>query len=591
MWFLPAVVTAVATAVAALVVPSGARAAVIWCGAVATLAVALLAAEVGRRGRTLDAARAEAAEREQALLRRMTQQEAATTTLAQTNLPEAVERLQEGEFAEDVLLSMESATDGLSAEFQSAHQALLRSVVEAVQAEETLRDSAQRGVVNIARRVQAVVHQQARDLREMEDRHGRRPDFFADLLKLDHGTALIGRLADSIAVLGGARPGRQWSRPVPLYSVLRGAMSRITDYQRIELHSVVEVAVVGPAVEPLIHALAELLDNATRYSPPKAKVHLTASEVHAGVAVEIEDGGVGLSEEARARAEQMLKEAQAGIDLNDLGEAPRLGLAVVGRLAQAYDFQVSLPPSAYGGVRAVLVVPKRLITTAPATARAHGIGAAAAGGETAAPAGGHRPVGSTAADGASTGSAPAAGADGTLEPAGSAEAAESGQMPGTTGSAAATRAGRAPGATGSAQGPQGGGVPEAAGSAGEFGGLAADSARAAADADGDVHGRTPEETVEGGGFAAEGHEAVADSAPPRAASGLPQRRRRRPNSAVPSRFTAPRPATPQPAAEDDTDAPVPGMWMADLQSGLSGEGRKTSAPRSSRDVTTSDEGE
>ncbi|HET6635185.1 MAG TPA: ATP-binding protein, partial [Streptomyces sp.] len=126
MWFLPAVVTAVATAVAALVVPSGARAAVIWCGAVATLAVALLAAEVGRRGRTLDAARAEAAEREQALLRRMTQQEAATTTLAQTNLPEAVERLQEGEFAEDVLLSMESATDGLSAEFQSAHQALLR---------------------------------------------------------------------------------------------------------------------------------------------------------------------------------------------------------------------------------------------------------------------------------------------------------------------------------------------------------------------------------------------------------------------------------------------------------------------------------
>ncbi len=375
MWFLPAVVTAVATVVAAFAVQSGARAAVIWCGAVATFAVALLAAEVARRGTALAAARDEHAEREERLRSRLARQEAATTNLAQTRLPEAVARLQEGEFAEDVLLSMEGAADELSAEFLSAHHELLRSVVEAVQAEETLRDSAQRGVVNIARRVQAVVHQQARDLREMEDRHGRRPDFFSDLLKLDHGTALIGRLADSIAVLGGARPGRQWSRPVPLYSVLRGAMSRITDYQRIELHSVVEVAVVGPAVEPLIHALAELLDNATRYSPPKARVHLTASEVHAGIAVEIEDGGVGLSEEARARAEQMLKEAQAGIDLNDLGEAPRLGLAVVGRLAQAYDFQVSLPPSAYGGVRAVLVVPKRLITTAPATARAHGIGA------------------------------------------------------------------------------------------------------------------------------------------------------------------------------------------------------------------------
>jgi hypothetical protein len=72
----------------------------------------------------------------------------------------------------------------------------------------------------------------------------------------------------------------------------------------------------------------------------------------------------------------MLREAQAGIDLNDLGETPRLGLAVVGRLAQANGFQVSLRPSAYGGVRAVLVVPQEQITSAPGTGMAHGIGAA-----------------------------------------------------------------------------------------------------------------------------------------------------------------------------------------------------------------------
>jgi hypothetical protein len=195
------------------------------------------------------------------------------------------------------------------------------------------------------------------------------------LLKLDHGTALIGRLADSIAVLGGARPGRQWSRAVPLFSVLRGAMSRIIEYQRVDLHAVTEVAVTGLAVEPLIHALAELLDNATRYSPPQTRVHLTAVEVQSGIAIEIEDGGVSLSEEARSRAERMLQQAQAGIDLNDLGETPRLGLAVVGRLAQAYGFRVSLRSSAYGGVRAVLIVPQELVTTAPATGRAHGIGA------------------------------------------------------------------------------------------------------------------------------------------------------------------------------------------------------------------------
>lgn len=229
--------------------------------------------------------------------------------------------------------------------------------------------------MNVARRVQAIVHQQAHEMREMEDRHGRNPDVFGDLLRLDHGTALIGRLADSISVLGGARPGRQWSRAVTLYSVMRGAMSRIIDYQRVELHSVSEVAVVGPIVEPLIHTLAELLDNATRYSPPHTRVHLTAVEVQSGIAVEIEDGGLSMSEEARGRAEKLLAQAQSGIDLNDLGETPRLGLAVVGRLAQAYGFQVSLRSSAYGGVRAVVIVPQHLITTASAaTGLAHGIG-------------------------------------------------------------------------------------------------------------------------------------------------------------------------------------------------------------------------
>jgi signal transduction histidine kinase len=536
-WFLPAAVTAATTAVAALIVQSAARAAVIWCGAVATLAVAVLAAEVARRGAASAGERARHAEREEALRSRLAEQEAATTALAQQRLPEAVERLQEGEFAEDVLLSMEPAGEALSAEFQSAHRALLRSVVQAVQAEETLRDSAQRGVVNIARRVQAVIHQQARDLRDMEERHGSRPDFFADLLKLDHGTALIGRLADSIAVLGGARPGRQWSRPVALYSVLRGAMSRITDYQRVQLHSVVDVAVIGPAVEPLIHALAELLDNATRYSPPKAKVHLTASEVHAGVAVEIEDGGVGLSEEARSRAEQMLKEAHAGIDLNDLGEAPRLGLAVVGRLARAYDFQVSLPPSAYGGVRAVLVVPKQLVTTAPVTVRAHGIGAAPTDSE----AGAH-----TSADGGS--------------------ATEAAQEP-RRAAADVAASGRASGSnTGTAADPVTAGEPEGR----------------------EVAAAVPQQAE---GLQEDDEETTPSQEPERSPNGLPQRRRRRQGAGGPGRF-GPRHPDPPPVAQGEAAAaPQPGMWMGDFQSGLSGEGRTASASRHSSTETTSDEGE
>lgn len=377
VWILPAALTLIAAVAAAVLVPSDALTPVLWTGGVATVAVALLAAETARRGRVLDGLR-RTSEVQAAVLAR---QEAATVRLAEELLPEVVSRLGQEEFPEDVLASMTERLDreareaGLTPEFTAAHQAVLRSVLDAVVGEEDLRESAQRAFVNIARRVQAIVHQQAQELRGMEDRHGHNHEVFGDLLRLDHGTALIGRLADSIAVLGGARPGRQWSRAVPLFSVLRGAMSRIIDYQRVELHSVSEVAVVGQAVEPLIHALAELLDNATRYSPPQTRVHLTAVEVQSGIAVEIEDGGVSMSEEARKRAERMLQQAQEGIDVNDLGETPRLGLAVVGRLAQAYDFQVSLRPSAYGGVRAVLIVPQDLITTAPATGRAHGIGA------------------------------------------------------------------------------------------------------------------------------------------------------------------------------------------------------------------------
>ncbi|WP_157536690.1 ATP-binding protein [Kitasatospora mediocidica] len=397
-WLLPTVVTAAVAVVAASVAPGDARAGVVWFGAVGTAAVAVVAAEAARRGRALAALRRRHAQRESELHHRLARCDAGMIRLARVEVPEAVGRLQRGEFIEDVLKGYRPQ-DTTDPQFEATRQSVLRSVLEAVDNEEGMRESTQRAFVNIARRVQAIIHRQAQDLREMEHRHGNDPAVFEDLLKLDHGNALVGRLADSISVLGGARPGRQWSRAVGLYSVLRGGMSRILDYQRVELHPVSQVAVVGPAVEPLIHAVAELLDNATRYSPPQTSVHLTAVEVQTGIAIEIEDGGLSLSEEGRARAERMLAEAAAGIDLNDLGETPRLGLAVVGRLSRAYGFQVSLRPSAYGGVRAVLIVPQELITTAPATGRPSGIGIANAR----RPAGGPRPWGARAVPPSSTG--------------------------------------------------------------------------------------------------------------------------------------------------------------------------------------------
>ncbi|MER6689696.1 sensor histidine kinase [Streptomyces minutiscleroticus] len=373
---LPAVLMAAATGAAVAAVAEPARMAVGWCGAVATLLVTATATEAVRRGRVLRRARAEHARRTALLEERIAGQEEDLVAFSNDLLPTALSELRTGVSPPEVIRRLVDC-DPRHRDLPLSQRELLRYVLRIVDYEEARRDSSQRSFVNIARRVQALVHQQAKELREMENDHGNNPDVFDDLLRIDHGTALIGRLADSIAVLGGGRPGRKWPKPVPLYSVLRGAMSRILEYRRIDLQSICKVGVDGSSVEPVIHACAELLDNATRYSPPQTKVHVTAVEVQTGVAIEIEDGGVSLSEEARLRAEKMLADARAGVDLNALGESPRLGMAVVGRIAQMYDMQVSLRQSAYGGVRAVLVVPRAMLSTGPAPGLAHGIGATA----------------------------------------------------------------------------------------------------------------------------------------------------------------------------------------------------------------------
>ncbi|MFE7837685.1 sensor histidine kinase [Streptomyces sp. NPDC057474] len=371
---LPAILMAAATGTTVSLVTGPARLAVGLCGAVATLLL-ITAAVVAVRGgrRTVRELRAEQGRRTAFLEQRIAAHDQEFTRLGKEILPAALYRLRGGESPSEVIRHVVDG-DAEWRELPASQRDLLHTLLTIVDREDALRDSSQRSFVNIARRVQAIVHQQNNELREMEEDHGRNPEVFDDLLRIDHGTALIGRLADSIAVLGGSRPGRVWPRPVPLYSVLRGAMSRILEYRRIELESIAKVNVNGVSVEPVIHACAELLDNATRYSPPHTKVHVTAVEVQTGIAIEIEDGGISLSEETRAKVEDMLAKAQQGVDVQDMGDTPRLGLAVVGRLSTMYNMQISLRPSAYGGVRAVVVVPRDMLTEEPAPGLAHGIG-------------------------------------------------------------------------------------------------------------------------------------------------------------------------------------------------------------------------
>ncbi|MBV7695387.1 sensor histidine kinase KdpD [Streptomyces sp. TRM70350] len=371
---LPAILMAAATGTAVALVTPSARTAVGLCGAVATLLVIATAAEAVRRGRALRHAQAEHARHSASLEQRIIAHHEDWVRFGEDIVPTALRRMAGGVSPVEVIRQL-SLVDPAFRDMPDPQRQLLKKLMRIVDHEEALRDSAARSFVTIARRVQAIVHQQANELREMEEDHGRNPEVFDDLLRIDHGNALIGRLADSISVLGGGRPGRQWPLPVSLYSTLRGAMSRILEYRRIKLDNIARISVKGIYVEPVIHACAELFDNATRYSPPSTKVHVTAVQVQTGVAIEIEDAGVSFSEEARIRIEGMLERAKAGVDLQDLGDAPRLGLAVVGRLCRAYNMQVALRSSAYGGVRAVVIVPSNMLTDEPGVGLAHGIGA------------------------------------------------------------------------------------------------------------------------------------------------------------------------------------------------------------------------
>ncbi|MGW3544512.1 sensor histidine kinase [Nocardia niigatensis] len=225
---------------------------------------------------------------------------------------------------------------------------------------ESRRAAAMAAFAGAAGRMQAMSTSMLAELREMEHRHAD-PKVLADLLELDHRTAQAGRLADSIAVLSGARSGRRWAKPIAMESILRGAMGRVAGYQRVRLRAITEIAVAGHAAEGVMHALAELLDNACNFSPPTTEVHVYAAEVPAGVVITIEDSGLVMSESALRRAESAVSGPRAGSDLSSLS-GTRLGLAVVGHLARKHDLTVSYRPSAIGGTAVVVVVPRELTT-------------------------------------------------------------------------------------------------------------------------------------------------------------------------------------------------------------------------------------
>ncbi|MFA1544823.1 ATP-binding protein [Actinomadura chokoriensis] len=239
------------------------------------------------------------------------------------------------------------------------------------------------------RAVQSLANEQQLAISHMQDRHDD-PAVLEGLLRVDHMNAQLGRRAQATAVLCGSWPGQQRSAS-SLTDVVRGATSRIRDYLRVNLEGTVSSAVTSRAVEPVVLTLAELLDNAARHSRPDTAVEVNFRSAHNGVAVTIDDAGVGMDADELQRAAELLS-GDASVDIHRLGDPPRVGFAVAGVLAARYGFRVSVDShSPYGGVRAVVFLPAALLTTVPDERRPE-------------PAAVPRPAGESAAaaDGAST---------------------------------------------------------------------------------------------------------------------------------------------------------------------------------------------
>ncbi|WP_211116418.1 ATP-binding protein [Glycomyces buryatensis] len=208
--------------------------------------------------------------------------------------------------------------------------------------------------VNRARRLQTLAHREIVELDELE-RQVEDPALLKALFSIDHLATRVRRHAENLAVLGGGPSHRQWSRPVNLYEALRSSIAEVEQYARVKLVRPIEGTIQGHAVADFVHLVAELIENATMFSEPNTQVLIRASRVRSGLAVEVEDRGLGMGQEEREHYNRMLSSPET-IDFDELLADGRIGLYVVSMLARRHGLTVQLQSNIYGGTQAVVVI-------------------------------------------------------------------------------------------------------------------------------------------------------------------------------------------------------------------------------------------
>lgn len=280
--------------------------------------------------------------------------------MAGTRLPSAVRQILETSPGEDVVIPeiepIRVKSRDEVAQVASALSAVQTSAVDLAVEQAVLRRNISDSYINLGRRNQNLLTRQLDFITDLE-RNESDPDTLEGLFRLDHLATRMRRNAESLLVLAGIDPPRQWAAPVKLSDVVRAALGEVEDYQRVIVRHLEPAAVTGAVAADIAHVMAELLENALSFSPPDQSVEVKGRLTLDGYTLAISDNGLGMSPEEVEQANRRL----AGEESFTVAPSRYLGHYVAGHLASRLGVVVELQDSPAGGITARVDVPMGLL--------------------------------------------------------------------------------------------------------------------------------------------------------------------------------------------------------------------------------------
>jgi signal transduction histidine kinase len=280
--------------------------------------------------------------------------------VAGVRLPDMVRRMSETDGAgvpfevEPIDVDSSDEIGEVARAFDQVHREALRLAAN----EAALRGNVNAMFVNLSRRSQSLVERQIRLIDDLEQGE-QDAERLSNLFQMDHLATRMRRNSENLLVLAGHDASRRWNQPVALVDVLRAAVSEIEQYERVALNVQPGIAVRGPAVNDVVHLIAELAENATSFSSAETPVAVSGHLLNSGgVLLDISDQGVGMGAEEMAHANWRLDNPP----VVDVAVSRRMGLFVVARLAARHGIRVRLRPASTGGLTALVWLPDEVVT-------------------------------------------------------------------------------------------------------------------------------------------------------------------------------------------------------------------------------------